>query len=131
MHLVSGHIPKCSFITWTAIQHRLYTEDRLVLFGTKSVSNCSFCQGGEDHNHLFFNCSFTSEVWSQVRSFLDISWAPRTWDNWVHHMTTIKGKTLRSLILKLAFTSTIYQVWIERNDSQIPKQSLSHFCGCE
>lgn len=36
------HIPKCSFISWIAIQHRLYTEDKLVLFGNKSVSSCSY-----------------------------------------------------------------------------------------
>lgn len=37
-----GHIPKCSFIAWIVIQQRLYTEDRLVLFGTKVVSCCSY-----------------------------------------------------------------------------------------
>ena len=109
------HIPKCSFISWIAIQQRLYIEDRLVLFGTKIVSSCSFCQGDEDHNHLFFNCPFTSQVWSQVLSYLNFNWAPRSWDNWVNHMTTIKGKTLRTLISKLAFISTVYHIWIERN----------------
>lgn len=50
----SGHIPKCSLISWVAIQNRQYTEDRLVLFGTKATSCCSFCPSSESHNHLFF-----------------------------------------------------------------------------
>lgn len=110
-----GHIPKCSFITWVAIQHRLYTEDRLVLFGTKSVSRCSFCTGSESHDHLFFSCPFSTQVWNQTLSFLDLKWSPRPWDNWVAHISTIKGKNMKSLITKLAFITTIYHIWIERN----------------
>ncbi|KAI8555161.1 hypothetical protein RHMOL_Rhmol05G0153200 [Rhododendron molle] len=40
-----GHIPKCSFITWLAIQDRLSIENRLVLFGIKANSQCSLCHG--------------------------------------------------------------------------------------
>jgi hypothetical protein len=110
-----GHIPKCSFITWITIQNRLYTEDRLVLFGTKSISCCSFCSGSESHTHLFFNCPFSTSVWNQILNFVNISWHPRPWSNWIDLMVTIKGKSLKSLIIKLIFTASIYHIWIERN----------------
>jgi hypothetical protein len=110
-----SHIPKCSFITWLAIQGRLYTEDRLVLFGTKTASNCSFCTSNESHDHLFFNCPFTSQVWALLIARINIHWHPRTWVNWIALLATIKGKTLNALLIRLLFTTTVYHIWIERN----------------
>lgn len=111
----SGHIPKCSLIGWVAVQNRLYTEDRLVTFGTKSQSYCSFCQGHESHDHLFFNCPYTSQVWSQVTGLLNEVWASKSWSGWVSFISSFKGKSLKALMIKLAFTITIYHIWIERN----------------
>lgn len=90
-----GHIPKCSFISWVAIQERLYTEDRLVLFGTKSISCFSFCSSSESHDHLFFNCSYTSQVWTQILAKANVHWSPRSWTNWIDLLATIKGKSLK------------------------------------
>lgn len=110
-----GHFPKCSFVTWVAIQERLYTEDRLVLFGTKTTSNCSLCPNDESHNHLFFNCPFTSQVWTQLLTRMNVLWPPRTWNNWIALLATIKGKALKPTLIKLIFTTTVYNIWIERN----------------
>lgn len=111
----SGHIPKCSLIVWIAVQNRLYTEDRLVTFGTKSHSCCSFCQGHESHDHLFFNCPFTSHVWSQITGLLNEAWPSKSWSSWVSFISSFKGKSLKTLMIKLAFTTSIYHLWIERN----------------
>lgn len=46
------HIPKCSLISWLAIQNRLSTEDRLVLFGIKDTSCCSSWGGGSQPSLL-------------------------------------------------------------------------------
>lgn len=111
----SGHIPKCSMITWLAIHNRLYIGDRLVLFGTIPVSCCSFCAGVESHDHLFFNCPFTSQIWSEMLAHINVSWPSRPWVDWITHISNIKGKSLNSLITKLIFATTVYQIWIERN----------------
>lgn len=110
-----GHIPKCSFITWVAIQERLYTDDRLVFFGTKSVSICSFCPSQESHDHLFFNCPYTSQVWEQMLGRINVHWPPRPWKNWIALLATNKGKSPKSILINLIFTTTLYHIWIERN----------------
>lgn len=102
----SGHIPKCSFITWLAIQGRLSTEDRLVLFGIKSISQCSFCLGSESHDHLFFNCSFSTRVWNAMLAKMDTSWSPKSWTAWITHFSSFRGKSLRNVVSKLIFTTT-------------------------
>lgn len=72
----TGHIPKCSFITWIAIKGRLSTEDRLVLFGLKPSSQCSLCTGSESHDHLFFNCVFSTQVWNAILARIEERWSP-------------------------------------------------------
>lgn len=101
-----AHIPKCSVVTWLAIQHRLSTEDRLVLFGIKSSSCCSLCGGSESHDHLFFNCPFSSQIWDSISTKLNVSWAPQSWANWVVLLSSFKGISLRVITIKLAFTVT-------------------------
>lgn len=110
-----SHIPKCSIITWLAVLNRMYTEDRLVLFGTKATSLCSLCPGSESHDHLFFNCPYTAQVWGSVLVKLNIHWAARTWVEWIELLSTIKGRSLRSIMIRLAFTTSVYHIWIERN----------------
>lgn len=111
----SGHIPKCSFITWLAIQNRLSTMDRLMLFGLTRSPQCSLCQGSESHDHLFFNCPFSQQVWNTILSKIHVSWHSRTWAEWISFFSNIKGKSFQTIITKLIFTVTVYQVWIERN----------------
>lgn len=49
-----GHIPKCSIITCITILNRLFSEDRLVMFGIKPSFCCFLCTDVESHDHLFF-----------------------------------------------------------------------------
>lgn len=111
-----GHIPKCSMITWLAIHKRLYTGDRLVLFGTIPVSCCSFCMGMETHDHLFFNCTFTSQVWFEMLAHINVNWPSRSWADWINQISSLRDKTLKNLIIKLIFTATLHQIWLERNN---------------
>lgn len=118
-----GHIPKCSMITWLAIHNRLYTGDRLVLFGTIPVSCCSFCSGVETHDHLFFNCIFTSQVWSEMLDHVNVIWPSRSWADWINQISNFRDKTLKNLIIKLIFTATVHQIWLERNSRKFQNAS--------
>ncbi|KAJ6421775.1 hypothetical protein OIU84_029046 [Salix udensis] len=41
---------------------------------------CALCMSeGEDHNHLFFDCSYSTEVWRGVSSKAQISWPGVPW----------------------------------------------------
>lgn len=111
----SSHIPKCIMIAWLAIHNRLSTGDRLVLFGAILVSCWVFCPWVETRDHIFFNCAFTSQIWSQILTHIYITWTSRSWANWIKHISDVKGKTFKSLIIKLVFTAKVYQIWLERN----------------
>ena len=57
----AGRIPKTAFCLWLAIRSRLGTQDRLHYAG--SNLNCLLCNSQpEDHDHLFFTCSVSSQV---------------------------------------------------------------------
>lgn len=63
------HVPIWSFILWLAVLGRLNTKDRLRAWGLLSDSSCVLCYGGsESHSHLFFDCSFTSLIWKNVKT---------------------------------------------------------------
>jgi hypothetical protein len=109
------HIPKCSLISWLAIQNRLSTEDRLVLFGIKTTSCCSFCPDEENHDHLFFNCPFTKKVWDDVSYKSQIIWQSQTLSGLVNLLSSLRRKDLETTLTKLTFTVSLYHIWIERN----------------
>lgn len=119
-----SHIPRCSVISWIAIQNRLSTEDRLVLFGIKSTSCCSFCSAEESNDHLFFNCPFTKQVWDTISLKSQLMWQPQTLTNLANLVSTAKGKGLKSTLTKLTFTVSLYHIWIERNLRKF--QGLQH-----
>ncbi|KAJ9557288.1 hypothetical protein OSB04_011902 [Centaurea solstitialis] len=63
-----GHIPKHSFCLWTACLNRLPTLDRLAAWKEEPPDlSCRLCSiSPESHDHLFFECSFSRQVWLQV-----------------------------------------------------------------
>ncbi|KAI7986845.1 hypothetical protein LOK49_LG14G01079, partial [Camellia lanceoleosa] len=117
-------IPKVSFIVWVALHNRLYTGDRLLLFGLAPHSQCPFClTSGESHSHLFFKCPFSHRIWSAIEVKCNIQWPDFDWPDIVTHVTNeAKGKSLRANILSNAFLCSIYHIWIERNNRVFNKE---------
>lgn len=113
----TSSIPRHCFILWLAIQDRLATLDRLLSWGVIANANCVLCnQCIESRDHLFFNCLFSSKVWKQVLRLCCVNRTPRYWANefiWAKH--SLRGKSFCSIIKKLAWASTIYNIWRERN----------------
>lgn len=120
------NIPKASFVTWMAILGRLNTGDRLNLFGISQSPECVFCKDPcESHNHLFFNCPFSSKIWASILSKLDVSWPIVEWPDITKHMAlSVRGKSIKAIIIKLAFTCTVYHVWIARNNRVFRKDNV-------
>ncbi|KAL0899096.1 hypothetical protein Bca101_083057 [Brassica carinata] len=56
--------PRFSFITWVALRGRLSTGDRMQSWSANVNTSCMLCQESvETRNHLFFECSYTEQVW--------------------------------------------------------------------
>ncbi|KAL7224750.1 hypothetical protein ACSBR1_026103 [Camellia fascicularis] len=104
------NIPKASMVTWMAILGRLNTGDRLKLFCISQTSMCVLCNDPyEDHNHLFFDCPFSSRVWESIKGKLNVNWPYRLWPDIVQLVSkTVKGKSLSAVVTRLAFTCTVY-----------------------
>ncbi|GJX72998.1 reverse transcriptase zinc-binding domain-containing protein [Tanacetum coccineum] len=109
-------IPKHSFIVWLAIQDRLTTQDKLD-GGDNEVNRCCLCcQASEDIKHLMFQCPFSRDLWIKVKGIVDIEY------NRVDLMDITQflidagnGNNIKSIIRRVAFSASIYNIWQERN----------------
>ena len=55
---------KFSFLTWLAVHNRLSTGDRILKWNPQAFSICWLCKTAtETRDHLFFDFSFSKEVW--------------------------------------------------------------------
>ncbi|KAI8548646.1 hypothetical protein RHMOL_Rhmol07G0290300 [Rhododendron molle] len=72
-------VPMWSFILWVAILGRLSTKGRLRAWGILMDAGCFLCLGGvEDHDYLFFDCSFANMVWMAVKRYCGFGHTSRT-----------------------------------------------------
>ena len=130
-----GNIPRHSFISWLAILNRLSTHDRIFTF-TPGPLACVLChQGMETHDHLFFDCSFSSFVWQGILQRLKISHSAPSWGSLVDWASRSWKKMIPShLIPKMCLGLAIYSIWkernarIERSEAKSKEQILHALC---
>ncbi|GJY15051.1 reverse transcriptase domain-containing protein [Tanacetum coccineum] len=63
-------IPKHAVNLWLIMKRRLKTQDLLRVWevGSAILSVCPLCETQPDsHEHLFFECSFSHQVWSSIK----------------------------------------------------------------
>ncbi|GAV89207.1 zf-RVT domain-containing protein, partial [Cephalotus follicularis] len=91
--------------------------DKLVDVGVLQTAHCVFhCGELESTDHLFFQCSFSANVWLDVLRLCNISRPILPWANEVLWMSAhAKGNQFHHRIRKLAFAATVYHIWLERN----------------
>ena len=108
-------IPKCSFILWLAIKGRLGTQGRLHLDNLNlKCLLCNSCM--ETHDHLFFHCTFSRQVWDFISLKCKITPVVLSWEDRITQMVDLcSGNSLTSSIRKLCLATTIYCIWTERN----------------
>ncbi|KAJ6764100.1 hypothetical protein OIU74_023055 [Salix koriyanagi] len=111
-----GHIPRHGFLLWLTSQGKLRTMDRL--HGGSVGRTCVLCGlEAENHEHLFFNCTFSSEVWRGINGLHNLSWPNHHWPrilSWAakHHR---KKSSIGSTVARLTLAATVYFIWKERN----------------
>ena len=109
--------PRFAFILWMAIHNRLSTQDRISGF-TPGPLACYFCSKAlESHDHLFFNCSYTSVIWQGIQRKLNSHINVANWNDLVHAAADLwKARKPAQLISRICFAATVYYVWQERNN---------------
>ncbi|KAJ6670044.1 hypothetical protein OIU85_019872, partial [Salix viminalis] len=90
------------------------------LHGPAGPSNvtCVLCnREPETHCHLFFNCSFSKQVWEAVNFKARIQWPGLPWDQltiWAGNNLTKKSQ-INCQIARLVLAASVYHMWQERN----------------
>ncbi|CAH8258518.1 unnamed protein product [Arabidopsis lyrata] len=110
-----GRILKHAFITWVAARKRLHTRDKLLRWGLLVPPHCLLCNSSDETlQHLFFDCSFSQQVWSFFSSKAHVS-PPRLFEHGLRWMKDPCQNSNIALILKLAYQASLYLIWKERN----------------
>ena len=110
-------VPRCSFITWTAVLKRLPTRDRLISWGLSLPPGCVLCSvADESHSHIFFECSFATAVWNRFCGRYLAS-PPSSVAAVVDRCQLLQGPhaTRAVVVFKLLNQVIIYNLWRERN----------------
>lgn len=110
-------MPKQAFILWMACKGELLTKVELRNWGCIYDDSCILCgNGGEDEQHLFFQCKFTKKIWEEVKRRNGIS---RSNGSWVEELSNAikegEGDTFVARIRCLSWAAMVYFIWQERN----------------
>ncbi|GKE75820.1 hypothetical protein Tco_1537861, partial [Tanacetum coccineum] len=82
-----------------------------------NLLRCPLCDLVPDsHDQLFFECAFSSQVWSKVRVLCGMDTIPPRLIDITSFINPIsKGKTAISILSRLVFAASSYYIWLERN----------------
>ncbi|GJR83550.1 hypothetical protein Tco_0154335 [Tanacetum coccineum] len=111
----SEAIPRHAFLMWLVIKGKLNTQDKMVGWNTSLI--CPLCESQPDsHTHLFFECSFSDQVWSRMKVLAGLSTASSSISDVVDQIVPIsKRRQVRCIIAKLVIAACAYFIWQERN----------------
>lgn len=122
----NGAPPKCKFIMWLALHEQLATCSWLRKFGVVVDPTCCFC--GEDEetmDHLFFDCRFSKEVWTQVASWCGIRRVAMRWDvERIFLISQCSTNNITQRFYRCIVSVLIYQIWIARNCWRMQNQRI-------
>ncbi|XP_074313496.1 uncharacterized protein LOC141648671 [Silene latifolia] len=108
--------PKHAVVGVLAVQNKLPTVDNLCSRGMVLVNRCVLCEHqAESAAHLFFQCSYSKEIWLGVAAWLRCisSTDLRLICSWFK--THNRGRSWLKKQRRCALLSSIYLIWAERN----------------
>ncbi|GJS75277.1 hypothetical protein Tco_0725158 [Tanacetum coccineum] len=125
-------IPRHAFHLWLAMQNNLRTQDKLRQWDVGinvdlNLLRCPLCDIQPDsHDHLFFECNFSKQVWMYIRHLADMDVVPPTLTHITSHLQPLaKKRTAKSILGRLLLAASSYYVWLERNNRLFKKARRS------
>ncbi|GJW73858.1 retrotransposon protein, putative, ty1-copia subclass [Tanacetum coccineum] len=96
---------------WTAVKNILKTR-----YGKKMLCE-PLCDGQPDsHEHLFFQCPFSHDIWSHMKGLAGLDRVAHDVYEIVDHLGSIaKKRSSHVVIAKLVVAASAYFIWQERN----------------
>ncbi|XP_039024388.1 uncharacterized protein LOC120157270 [Hibiscus syriacus] len=125
--MVSLHIPKHSLIALMAFLDKLPTKDRLQRMGLISESICVLCKSKQEtRDHLFLKCPTAITIWTAVFSLSSLRVTACSWEVLIASASSNwKGKSLLTMIMKIALNALTYTLWEERNQRVFQNRTRS------
>jgi hypothetical protein len=111
-----------------AIHNRLPIRARLHNFGIVDNNSCVLCVSGvETIDHLFFECQFSTYIWTLCRLKLQLEPTPIGTLQQEAEMikAKFKSKDKTYVLARNALAATVWQVWQERNRRIFQGQSMN------
>ncbi|CAI8595822.1 unnamed protein product [Vicia faba] len=93
------------------------------MYGMDVDNSFYFCDHEENIQHLFFGCDTLKLIWKNMLAWIQVRHEPAEWDeklNWLCRKG--KSSSWKSMLLKLAATETVYNVWKHRNETIFQKE---------
>ncbi|GJR77093.1 putative reverse transcriptase zinc-binding domain-containing protein [Tanacetum coccineum] len=116
-------IPRHAIHLWLVKRKRLLTQDRMREWDVGSnidlnLLRCPLCKTHHDsHDHLFFECAYSSQVWAQVLSTTDVRFSSSRWSDIMNWLIPIASKNnVDSIVGRLIVAASSYFIWQERNN---------------
>lgn len=109
---------KWSFRLWLAIRGRLTTRERMHKWGLVESDRCPFCGVDvETMAHLWWSCTFTSQVMDRVWSWVGVHTRKANLVEWMDWFVECNDRKRTIFKVKLlALHGIVYFVWKYRND---------------
>lgn len=111
------HVPRHSFILWLVAKCRLRTMDRM--HNTSGGDHtCKLCNSeAETHDHLFFQCRYSFQVWQTIMGRACTRWPSLPWTSLLEWASTRynRARNMDHMIGPLLLASSVYHLWQERN----------------
>ncbi|KAH0717117.1 hypothetical protein KY285_013148 [Solanum tuberosum] len=108
--------PKWSFILFLTLHGRLLTKERLLNWGSVENTKCILCDvESENIEHLFFNCSYSGQVWQKVLRWQAIQ---RQASGWHEEQRPVQRE---AEIFRISLAASVYYIWQERNQRTFQK----------
>nr|GEV78745.1 hypothetical protein [Tanacetum cinerariifolium] len=124
-------IPWLAFHLWLVVKRCLKTQYMLRYWDVHDnlpVLFCPLCESQPDsHEHLFFECIFSRQVWDCLKVFAGLPYATASISAIVDLLVPIsKRRYTRSVIAKLVVVPLTYFIWQERNWRLFKKQKRTY-----
>ncbi|XP_009126345.2 uncharacterized protein LOC103851254 [Brassica rapa] len=117
--------PKFAFLTWLAMRDRLATMDRVSSWSQGVDTTCILCKSAsESRKHLFFECSYASQIWEHLmRGILRSAYSVK-WDDLIRLLTDSGMDKKKRFCFRYTFQVTLYSLWRERNKRRHGEQAM-------
>ncbi|KAK1407939.1 hypothetical protein QVD17_39567 [Tagetes erecta] len=109
-------IPRHAFHMWLVFKGKLNTQDRLKKWDMNMMCYALCSRALDSHEHLFFECNYSQQVWKLVRHMIDMDHTGTKWEDivgWI--IPRIRANSARSIIERLVISALAYYIWQERN----------------